>query len=65
MVVTNLDQILNKVVDASGRLGNLNRELEQTVDCLRETSVRNADSQREEQVAQYRGWHKHFEKWPC
>jgi methyl-accepting chemotaxis protein len=54
VVVTDLDQILNKVVDASGRLGNLNRELEQTVDGLRETSVRNADSQREDQVAQYR-----------
>ena len=54
VVVTDLDQILNKVVDASGRLGNLNRELEQTVDGLRETSDRKSDTQREEQVAQYR-----------
>jgi methyl-accepting chemotaxis protein len=53
VVVTDLDQILNKVVDASGRLGGLNRNLEQTVDGLRETFYRNADAPLEGQAAKY------------
>ena len=54
VVVTDLDQILNKVVDASGRLGSLNRNLEQTVDGLREASSRNTDTPLIDQTAQYR-----------
>jgi methyl-accepting chemotaxis protein len=54
VVVTDLDQILNKVVDASGRLGSLNRNLEQTVDGLREASSRITDASLVDQVAQYR-----------
>ena len=54
VVVTDLDQILNKVVDASGRLGSLNRNLEQTVDGLREASSRITDASLADQVAQYR-----------
>jgi len=54
VVVTDLDQILNKVVDASGRLGSLNRNLEQTVDGLREASYRITDTPLVDQAAQYR-----------
>jgi methyl-accepting chemotaxis protein len=54
VVVTDLDQILNKVVDASSRLGSLNRDLEQTVDVLREGASRAADGTMQEQAAQYR-----------
>jgi methyl-accepting chemotaxis protein len=54
VVVTDLDHILNKVVDASGRLGSLNRNLEQTVDGLREASSRITDTPLEDQAAQYR-----------
>ena len=54
VVVTDLDQILNKVVDASGRLGSLNRSLEQTVDGLREASYRITDTPLVDQAAQYR-----------
>ena len=54
VVVTDLDQMLNKVVDASSRLGSLTRELEQTVDSLREGATRGADGQLQEQYAQYR-----------
>jgi methyl-accepting chemotaxis protein len=54
VVVTDLDQILNKVVNASSRLGNLNRDLEQTVDGLREGALRGADGPMLEQAAQYR-----------
>jgi methyl-accepting chemotaxis protein len=54
VVVTDLDQILNKVVDASGRLGSLNRDLEQTVDGLREATSRGTDTPIKEQAAQYR-----------
>jgi methyl-accepting chemotaxis protein len=54
VVVTDLDQILNKVVDASGRLGSLNRNLEQTVDGLREASSRITDTPLVDQAAQYR-----------
>ena len=54
VVVTDLDQILNKVVDASGRLGSLNRSLEQTVDGLREASSRITDTPLVDQAAQYR-----------
>ena len=52
--MTDLDQILSKVVDASGRLGNLNRDLEQTVDGLRDASSRIADGPMQGQSAQYR-----------
>ena len=54
VVVTDLDQILNKVVDASGRLGSLNRSLEQTVDGLREASSRITDTPLVDQATQYR-----------
>jgi methyl-accepting chemotaxis protein len=54
VVVTDLDQILNKVVDASGRLSSLNRNLEQTVDGMREASSRAADMPLVDQTAQYR-----------
>ena len=54
VVVTDLDHILNKVVDASGRLSSLNRNLEQTVDGMREASSRVADMQLVDQTAQYR-----------
>jgi methyl-accepting chemotaxis protein len=54
VVVTDIDQILNKVVDASGRLGSLNRDLEQIVDGLREGASQNANGPMQEQVAQYR-----------
>lgn len=54
VVVTDLDQILNKVVDASGRLGSLNRDLEQTVDVLREGASRAPDGSLPEQAALYR-----------
>ena len=54
VVVTDLDQILNKVVDASGRLSSLNRNLEQTVDGMREASSRAADTPLVDQTAQYR-----------
>jgi methyl-accepting chemotaxis protein len=54
LVVTDLDQILNKVVDASSRLGSLNRDLEQTVDGLREGASTTTDAQVQEQAAQYR-----------
>ena len=54
LVVTDLDQMLNKVVDASSRLGSLNRDLEQTVDGLREGASSNTDAQVQEQAAQYR-----------
>ena len=54
VVVTDLDQMLNKVVDASSRLGSLNRDLEQTVDGLREGASRVADGQMQDQAAQYR-----------
>ena len=54
VVVTDLDQMLNKVVDASSRLGSLNRDLEQTVDGLREGASRVAHGQMQEQAAQYR-----------
>ncbi len=54
VVVTDLDQILNKVVDASERLSSLNRDLEQTVDGLRETHYPSADTPIEGQAAKYR-----------
>jgi len=54
VVVTDLDQILNKVADASGRLSSLNRDLEQTVDGLRETHSPSADTSIEGQAAKYR-----------
>ena len=54
LVVTDLDQMLNKVVDASSRLGGLNRDLEQTVDGLREGASATTDTQVQEQAAQYR-----------
>jgi methyl-accepting chemotaxis protein len=54
VVVTDLDQILNKVVDASGRLSSLNRNLEQTVDGMREASSRVVDTPLVDQTAQYR-----------
>ena len=54
VVVSDLDQILSKVVDASGRLGSLNRDLEQTVDGLREASSRIADGSVPGQSDQYR-----------
>ena len=54
LVVTDLDQILNKVVDASGRLSGLNRDLEQTVDSLREAHSSPADTSIEGQAAKYR-----------
>ena len=53
LVVTDLDQILNKVVDASGRLSGLNRDLEQTVDSLREAHSSPADTSIEGQAAKY------------
>ena len=54
VVVTDLDHILNKVVDASGRLSSLNRDLEQTVDGLREASSGVSDSPLVDQTAKYR-----------
>jgi len=54
VVVNDLEEILNKVVDASGRLGGLNRDLEQAVDSLRESASMNAEGSMQEQVAQYR-----------
>jgi len=54
LVVTDLDQMLNKVVDASSRLGSLNRDLEQTVDGLREGASTTTDAQVQEQATQYR-----------
>ncbi len=54
LVVGDLDQILNKVVDASGRLGSLNRDLEQTVDGLREGTSRATDAPIKDQAGQYR-----------
>ena len=54
VVVTDLDQILNKVVDASSRLSSLNRDLEQTVDSLHEASTSQADTPIEVQAAKYR-----------
>jgi HAMP domain-containing protein len=54
LVVTDLDQMLNKVVDASSRLGSLNRDLEQTVDGLREGASATTDAQVQEQASQYR-----------
>ncbi len=54
VVVTDLDQILNKVVDASGRLSSLNRDLEQTIDGLRETSSRSTEGQMQGTSADYR-----------
>jgi HAMP domain-containing protein len=54
VVVTDLDQILSKVVEAGGRLGSLNRDLEQTVDGLREASYPAADGQMQSPSVQYR-----------
>ena len=54
VVVTDLDQILSKVVEAGGRLGSLNRDLEQTVDALRESSISAADGPVQGSHAQYR-----------
>jgi methyl-accepting chemotaxis protein len=54
VVVTDLDQILSKVVEAGGRLGNLNRDLEQTVDGLRESNYPIADTSTQAPSAQYR-----------
>ena len=54
LVVTDLDQMLNKVVDASSQLGSLNRDLEQTVDGLREGASTTTDAQVQEQATQYR-----------
>jgi methyl-accepting chemotaxis protein len=54
VVVSDLDQILSKVVDAGGRLGSLNRDLEQTVDGLRDASSRGVDGTAQGQSAQYR-----------
>ena len=54
VVVTDLDQILSKVVEAGGRLGNLNRDLEQTVDGLRESTYPIADGPSQGPSAQYR-----------
>jgi methyl-accepting chemotaxis protein len=58
VVVTDLDQILSKVVEAGARLGSLNRDLEQTVDGLREASASSQDGTRDAalqgQSAQYR-----------
>lgn len=54
VVVTDLDQILSKVVEAGSRLGNLNRDLEQTVDGLREASSQSSDDLLQGQSAQYR-----------
>ena len=42
------------MVDASGRLSSLNRNLEQTVDGMREASSRVADTPLVDQTAQYR-----------
>ena len=46
--------VLSKVVDASGRLGSLNRDLEQTVDGLREASSSTLEGSVQGQSAQYR-----------
>ena len=54
VVVTDLDQILSKVVDAGGRLGSLNRDLEQTVDGLRDASLQGVGGPMQGQSAQYR-----------
>ena len=54
MVVTDLDQILSKVVEAGGRLGSLNRDLEQTVDGLRESNSPIANGPMQGPSAQYR-----------
>ena len=54
VVVTDLDQILSKVVEAGSRLGSLNRDLEQTVDGLRESSSSMADGPVQGSHAQYR-----------
>ncbi len=54
VVVTDLDQILSKVVEAGGRLGSLNRDLEQTVDGLRDASSQGAEGPMQGQPAQYR-----------
>lgn len=54
VVVTDLDQILNKVVDASGHLSSLNRDLEQKVDGLREASSRISDGQQQGPSTEYR-----------
>jgi methyl-accepting chemotaxis protein len=54
VVVTDLDQILSKVVEAGGKLGSLNRDLEQTVDGLREASQTPTDGQVQGASAQYR-----------
>ena len=54
VVVTDLDQILSKVVEAGSRLGTLNRDLEQTVDGLREASSSSSDGLLQGQSAQYR-----------
>jgi len=54
VVVADLDQILSKVVEAGSRLGNLNRDLEQTVDGLREAPAAIADGAVQGPSAQYR-----------
>lgn len=54
VVVTDLDQILSKVVEAGSRLGSLNRDLEQTVDGLRESSALTEDGPVQGSPAQYR-----------
>ncbi len=60
VVVTDLDQILSRVVEVGGRLGNLNRDLEQQVDGMRDALLNSLDSgaqgQSAQQAAQYRAF---------
>ena len=55
VVVSDLDQILSKVVEAGSRLGSLNRDLEQTVDGLRQAPPSISDGATQGQSDQYRG----------
>lgn len=54
VVVTDLDQILTKVVEVSNRLGYLNQDLEEKVDNMRDDLLRANDKYSEDKLEQYR-----------
>jgi len=56
MVVTDLDQILTKVVTVGNRLGALNHDLEEKVDNMREDLLNQNDAQLHEKSEQYRAF---------
>jgi methyl-accepting chemotaxis protein len=56
VVVTDLDQILTRVVEVANRLGHLNHDLEEKVDTMRDDLLRANDAFSQEKSEQYRSF---------